>query len=71
MFIRLVSSTKVSCACSSTITVLPAAKALAGGQVDWAEPFVDAGPDERAAANRKDEQVIPENIRRKWDKLIK
>ena len=51
--------------------VLPAAKALAGGQVDWAEPFVDAGPDARAAANRKDEQVIPENIRRKWDKLIK
>jgi hypothetical protein len=44
--------------------VKPAADALAAGEIDWAEPNV------QAAANRKDD-IIPENVRRKWGKLIK
>ena len=45
--------------------VKPAADALAAGEIDWAEPNV------QAAANRKDEEIIPESVRRKWSKLIK
>ena len=46
--------------------VKPAADALAAGEIDWAEPNVQA----QAAANRKDD-LIPESVRRKWGKLIK
>jgi hypothetical protein len=41
-------------------------KALAGGEIN----FIDPKKGDQPAANRKDE-LIPENVKRKWGKLIK
>ena len=43
-------------------------KALAGGEINFIDP--KKGDKPGAAANRKD-QLIPENVKRKWGKLIK
>ncbi len=48
-----------------------AVKALSDGEVDWNDPAA-AEPDQAtAAANRKDDQFIPESLRSSWQKLIK
>ena len=52
-----------------------AVKKLADGEVDWNDPAAggqkDKPQDAPPAANRKDEELIPEGIRSKWQKLLK
>tara|TARA_B100001094_G_scaffold272916_1_gene279001 strand:+ start:96 stop:1007 length:912 start_codon:yes stop_codon:yes gene_type:complete len=46
-----------------------AVKALQDGNVDWNDPPFNAAPP--AAANRNDEEIIPEGLRTKWQKMLK
>ena len=49
-----------------------AVKKIAGGEVDWNDPPAGGGEKEApAAANRKDEELIPEGVRSRWQKLLK
>ena len=50
--------------------VAPAAASLNKGEIDWATPDTVPVGKAAAAANRKDE-LIPESMRRKWQKLLK
>jgi hypothetical protein len=47
-----------------------AADSLNKGEIDWSTPDTVPVGKVAAAANRKDE-IIPESMRRKWQKLIK
>ncbi len=50
-----------------------AVKKIADGEVDWNDPPAGGGQQQGtpAAANRKDESLIPESVRSKWQKLLK